>query len=81
MLVNPVAAGVVGHPRNWRWSSFADIERRGCSADIAAVTGGTQAFLAYVEDTVERIHALRAGDARSCWRIIGQVLPNGEGRG
>ena len=81
VLVNPVAAGLVDHPRDWRWSSYADLERRGCSAEIAAVTGGTEAFLGYVEDAVERIGALRAADARSCWRVIGHVLPKEEGRG
>jgi REP-associated tyrosine transposase len=44
VLVNPVAAGLVDHPRDWGWSSYVDVERVGCSADIAAVTGGTRAF-------------------------------------
>ena len=81
VFVNPVAAGVVDHPRDWRWSSYADVERRGCSDDIAAITGGTETFLSYVEDAVERVRALRARDARSCWRVIGDVLRNEEGRG
>jgi hypothetical protein len=81
VFVNPVAAGLVDHPRDWGWSSYADVERGGCSADIAAVTGGTRAFLSYVEDAVERIRALRPRDARSCWRVIGDVLRNEEGRG
>jgi putative transposase len=81
VFVNPVAAGIVDHPRDWRWSSYADVERRGCSPDIAAVTGGTDAFLRYVEDAVERIRSQWAGDARSCWRVVGEVLVNEVGRG
>lgn len=81
VLLNPVAAGLVDHPRDWRWSSYVDVERGGCSPDIAAVTGGTEAFLRFVEEAVERIHARRAGDARSCWRVIGEVVGNEEGRG
>jgi REP element-mobilizing transposase RayT len=81
VFLNPVAAGVVDHPRDWRWSSYADVERQGCSADIAAITGGTEAFLSYVGDAVERIRALRAPDAGSCWRAIGDMLAHQEGRG
>jgi REP element-mobilizing transposase RayT len=82
VLVNPVAAGLVTHPREWRWSNYGDIRRAGCSSGIAAVTGGTEAFLGYVEDAVRRIHAARAGDARSCWRVVGEVLGEKiEGRG
>ena len=81
VFVNPVAAGMVDHPRDWRWSSYADVERRGCSPDIAAVTGGTEAFLRHVDDAVARIRSQRAGDAHSCWRVVGEVLVNEEGRG
>jgi REP element-mobilizing transposase RayT len=78
VLVNPVAAGLVAHPRLWRWSSYAEIRRRGCSAAVAAVTGGTEQFLGYVEDAVRRIHAVRIEDARSCWRVVGEVLDEEE---
>jgi hypothetical protein len=81
VFVNPVAAGFVEHPCEWRWSTYADVERHGCSPDIAAVTGGTDAFLGYVDDAVERIRSQRVGDARSCWRVAGEVLANQEGRG
>ena len=82
VLVNPVAAGLVDHPRAWRWSNYGDIRLRGCSSEIAAVTGGTTAFLAYVDQAVSRIHAVRAEGARSCWRVVGEVLgANEEGRG
>lgn len=79
VLVNPVAAGLVAHPREWRWSNYDDVRRLGCSAAITAVTGGTDAFLCYVDEAVRRIHAVRAEDARSCWRTVGEVLGGKEG--
>jgi len=82
VFVNPVAAGLVAHPRGWRWSNYADVRRLGCSPAIAAVTGGTEQFLGYVDDAVRRIHAVRAEDARTCWRVVGEaLLAKREGRG
>jgi REP element-mobilizing transposase RayT len=74
VLVNPVAAGLVAHPRDWRWSSYADLVRRGCSPAIAAITGGTEQFLRYVDDSVRRIHHARANDGRTCWYVVGEAL-------
>jgi REP element-mobilizing transposase RayT len=79
VLVNPVAAGLVRHPREWRWSNYADVRRFGCSREIAAVTGGTDEFLGYVDHAVRRIHAMRAQNARSCWRLVGEVVGVNEG--
>ena len=81
-LVNPVAAGLVAHPRQWRWSNYLDIRRGGCSSAIAAVTGGTEEFLRYIDDAVGRIRAVRAADARACWRVVGEVVQaEQDGRG
>jgi putative transposase len=82
VLVNPVVAGLVAHPRLWRWSNYAEIRRRGCSSAVAAVTGGTEEFLQLVDDAVRRIHATRAESAGSCWRVVGDVVGGKEeGRG
>lgn len=82
VLVNPVAAGLVSHPREWRWSNYGDIRRHGCSPAIAAVTGGTEEFLRYVDDAVARVHAVRAEGPRSCWQVVGEMLgAREEGRG
>ncbi|HEX5584561.1 hypothetical protein [Gaiella sp.] len=71
VLVNPVAAGLVVHPRLWRWSNYTEIRHRGCSTAVGAVTGGTEEFLRYVDDAVRRLHAVRVEDARSCWPAHG----------
>jgi hypothetical protein len=81
VLVNPVAARLVAHPREWRWGNYADIRRRGCSPAIAAVTGGTSEFLAYVDDAARLIHAVRADDPRTRWRVVGEVGGDEQGRG
>ena len=82
VLVNPVGAGLVAHPCQWRWSNYTDIRRNGCSPEIAAVTGGTTEFLEYVDSAVRRIHAVRADDARSCWQVVGETVGGAEeGRG
>jgi REP element-mobilizing transposase RayT len=81
VLVNPVAAGLVAHPRLWRWSNYAEIRRRGCSSAVAVVAGGTEQFLRFVDDAVRRIHATRT-DAHSCWVLVGDVVrEKEEGRG
>jgi hypothetical protein len=70
------------HPRLWRWSNYTEIRHRGCSTAVGAVTGGTEEFLRYVDDAVRLLHAVRVENARSCWRLMGEVLdPNEEGRG
>jgi REP element-mobilizing transposase RayT len=64
-LLNPVAAGLVSHPRLWPWSSYRVITELGCSERLREVLGGTPdeadaRFLALVDQGVERIHAERA---------------------
>lgn len=83
VLVNPVAAGLVAHPRNWRWSSYEHLRRYGCSPAIAAVVaGGTEQFLRWVDEAAALIQAVRADDARSSWRVVGEVMgARKEGRG
>jgi hypothetical protein len=63
-LFNPVAAGLVSHPRLWPWSSYRATAEHGCSERLRAVVGGTPEeavarFLALVDQGVERIQAER----------------------
>ena len=64
-LFNPIAAGLVSHPRLWPWSNYRVVTEVGCSERLRGVLGGAPAeadarFLALVDQGVERIHAERA---------------------
>lgn len=79
-LVNPVVAGLVDHPSQWRWSSWNEIAERGCSDAIAAATDGTAGFLELVELAVARIHERRPRTTHEAWTAIA-LPPQAEGRG
>ena len=38
-LVNPVAAGLARHPREWEWSSYRSLELDGCSPGLCRALG------------------------------------------
>jgi putative transposase len=83
-LVNPVAAGLVQHPREWAWSSYHRLVAEGCTPLLASCTGGASELLALIEDAVEGIHARHARDGRSTWVVVGAIVPPtraAEGRG
>lgn len=80
VLVNPVAAGIVSHPRDWPWSNWEDLELEGCSPAVEAIAGSTAGFLRLVEDSVVRLRATRCSSGREVWAIIG-TLDSARGRG
>lgn len=54
-LLNPVAAGVTDHPREWPWSSYSLVVSDGCSPRLQEILGGgpaesTACFLALLDE-------------------------------
>ncbi len=72
-LVNPVAAGLARHPREWPWCNEREIRERGCSPSLAELTGGTGAFLDDVDAAVDRI-AFQRRSGRAVWSLVGEVV-------
>ena len=96
-LLNPVAAGLVDHPRDWPWCSYTSLASEGCSQRLAEFLGTTPRearaqFLSLVDQAVEVIRAqrgaqrsdvLRAAEnvAKGCRSRFVGVGPGPEGRG
>jgi REP element-mobilizing transposase RayT len=85
-LLNPVAAGLVQHPRDWPWCSYGAVVADGCSHRLAAFLGhtpyeGRERFLAMVDSAVEIIHAQRLAERRDVLRAAGDVVEAGARRG
>ena len=79
-LVNPVAAGLVDHPRSWPWSSYREIQERGCTPLLEELIGDALSLLELVDEAVARIHAGRLADGRAVWSLVGSVVDE-TGRG
>ena len=78
MLFNPVAAGLVSHPRLWPWSSYRVMSEHGCWARSRAVLGEIPAeadarFLALVHEGVERIQASRLSEGLETLLVAGEL--------
>ena len=87
-LVNPVAAGVVDHPREWPWSSYQSVEKDGCSDRLGAMLGDTRneakaCFLSLVDEAAEIVRAERLADWMAVLRVVGEIATAGRrvGRG
>lgn len=86
VLLNPVAAGLIGHPSEWPWSSYRSIVADGCSPRLASFFEGPPAqasasFLRLVDEAVQRIHETRAADQRTVLRIVRTLATVRAGRG
>ena len=88
VVLNPVAAGLCKHPREWRWCSYAVT----ADGDTEAFAPGEQRLLglfgetprearrnyaALVDELAERVASRPFGDGRSVWRSLGEVLDEG----
>jgi putative transposase len=84
IVLNPVAAGLCNHPREWRWSSY----RATAEGDLTAFAAGEERLLRMfgatpfearrcyadvVDDAVRRIIDGRCVDGRDLWRALGTV--------
>jgi REP element-mobilizing transposase RayT len=77
-LVNPVAAGLVDHPRAWPWCSYGSVLSDGCSERLAAFLGKTRhdaqtQFLALVDQAVAIVHSDRVAERRDVLRVADAV--------
>ena len=86
VVLNPVAAGLCGHPRDWRWCSYS----RTVDGDPDSYAAGEELLLEMfgdtprearhnyarvVDDAVERIAEQRRRDARSVWETLSNIAP------
>ncbi len=86
VLLNPVAAGLVEHPRAWEWCSYRSAVEDGVSDRLGQYVGsaGTDAregFVVAVERAVARVHESRARDARATWQAASEVAARFGGDG
>ena len=77
-LLNPVAAGLVEHPRDWPWCSYGAVVAGGCSQRLGSFLGTTpreaQArFLELIEQAVVVVHSRRLADRRDVFAVAGTV--------
>jgi hypothetical protein len=85
VVLNPVAAGVCSHPREWPWRSYSatadgdpDSYRPG-EERLLRMFGSTPAearrrYAAVVDDAVSRIAAQPVPDARALWSRLDDVV-------
>jgi hypothetical protein len=79
-ILNPVAAGLVRHPREWLWSSYASMVADGCTPRLALlleedVAAGQRAFLELVERASVLVRQQRLSDRDAFLRAIDMCLP------
>jgi putative transposase len=79
-VLNPVAAGLCSHPREWPWSSYHEIAGGNGSRLLMEMFGSdleeaTLSYIAVVEELAAQIVARRAEDARSLWALSRSVIP------
>lgn len=78
-LLNPVAAGLVEHPREWPWCSYRAAVADGISDRLATMLGDTprearDRFLELVDVGVEIVHARRLTNRREVLRAARSVV-------
>ena len=84
VVVNPVAAGLCAHPREWRWGSYTSTVNGDPDAyapgeeRLLGMFGDTplEARLRYVEvidDAVEIVQGRRLANGREVWGALGDI--------
>jgi hypothetical protein len=77
-LVNPVAARLVDHPREWPWCCYRSLAADGCSSRLCAILGESPEearlrLLALVDEAAEIVRARRVADRRSVLRVTSEL--------
>jgi putative transposase len=86
VVVNPVAAGLCAHPRDWRWCSFARTADGAPDAYapgeelLLAMFGDTprearRGYVEVVDAAVEIVLARRLRDSGSVWHVLDELSP------
>ena len=78
VVLNPVAAGLCNHPRDWRWSSYQAIAAGRGSERLMGMFGldreaAVSCYIAAVDDAATLVLERRALDARSVLAVASAV--------
>ena len=79
-MLNPVAAGLCSHPKDWPWSSYREIAAGGGSRLLMEMFGddpeeATYRYVGVVDALATQLVARRARDARALWSLTRSALP------
>lgn len=84
VVVNPVAAGLCGHPADWQWSSYAATafgnpdafepgEERLLTIFGVAPGEARRRYIEVVDEAAELVRARRIADGHAAWRALANL--------
>jgi len=77
VVLNPVAAGLCSHPREWRWSSYRATVAGRATERLSAMFGREpgERYADIVEAATARLLERRARSSRELWDVVDSTRP------